>query len=100
MRRIPPHHTSCISSQATSPTTDSPPNTDLPGATATNYLTKNEAAQVLRLSTRTLDRLVAERQINAARVGGRRLLFRREDLDGYVLKCLRESFRDSEGRWK
>jgi excisionase family DNA binding protein len=57
------------------------------------YLTKKEAAARLRISTRTLDRLIAEGQIVGARIGGRRLLFREQDIDGYVLRRLQEAAR-------
>jgi len=48
------------------------------------YVTTDEAAKTLRVSTRTLNRFVADGDLVGARVGGRRLLFRKQDVDGYV----------------
>lgn len=59
----------------------------------TCYMTKKEAASHLRISPRTLDRLVAEGKILSARVSRRRILFLREDLDLYVNKLFQESAR-------
>lgn len=56
-----------------------------------DLLTKIEAAGFLRISMRTLDRLIAERQILGARVGDRRLVFRRTDLEQFVYRRLQES---------
>ncbi|MCP4641507.1 MAG: helix-turn-helix domain-containing protein [bacterium] len=56
-----------------------------------SYLTREEAAKHLRISTRTLDRLIAEGEIIGARIGGRRLLFRPCDLDAYVAKLMRQA---------
>ena len=36
------------------------------------FKTKDEAAKYLRVSARTLDRLITERQLRAARIGGPR----------------------------
>ncbi len=57
------------------------------------YMTKSEAAKHLRVSERTLDRLVAEGKVPSARVSPRRVLFRPEDLDKYVHGLLQESVR-------
>ena len=48
------------------------------------YMTKDEAAAYLRVSTRTLEKIMAKGDIVGARIGGRRLLFRRQDLDANV----------------
>lgn len=48
------------------------------------YLTKREVAERLRIGVRTLDRIVADGDLVAARVGGRRLLFRPQDVERYV----------------
>jgi len=48
------------------------------------YLTKTEAAKYLRISTRTLDRLIAAGEITPARVGERRLILKKGALDAYV----------------
>ena len=58
-----------------------------------DYLTKDEAAKRLRISKRTLDRLVANGEILAARIGARRLVYRPEDLDKYVRGRLLEAAR-------
>ena len=58
------------------------------------YMTKIEAAEYLRIGVRTLDRLCATGELVGARIGGRRLLFRRGDLDGYVSKKLGEAARN------
>ena len=55
------------------------------------YLTRDEAAKTLRVSTRTLDRIVADGDLVGARIGGRRLLFRKQDVDGYVRGKLQEA---------
>ena len=57
------------------------------------YLTRDEVAKTLRISTRTLDRIVADGDLVGARVGGRRLLFRKQDVDGYVRGKLQEAVR-------
>ena len=51
----------------------------------TPWLTTDEAAARLRISTKTLYRLVAEGKLRAARIGGRRSLrFLAEWLDAYA----------------
>ena len=45
------------------------------------YLTKKEVADRLRIGVRTLDRIVADGDLIAARVGVRRLLFRPQDVE-------------------
>ena len=57
------------------------------------YLTRDEVAKTLRVSTRTLDRIVADGDLVGARIGGRRLLFRKQDVDGYVRGKLQEAVR-------
>jgi excisionase family DNA binding protein len=47
------------------------------------YLTRSEAADYLRLSTRTVDQLIARQELKAFHPG-RKWLFRREDLDTFV----------------
>ena len=49
-----------------------------------DLMTRREVADMLRVSLRTLDRIVADGEIVAARVGGRRLLFRRSNVEAYV----------------
>ena len=49
--------------------------------------TRDEAAKYLRVSTRTLDRLIAERKIRAARIGGERrgrVVFDQAELEAFV----------------
>lgn len=55
-----------------------------------NLLTRQEAAKYLRISPRTVDRLIAERQLPVARIGGRRLVFPQDVLDKYVQQQLRK----------
>lgn len=47
------------------------------------YFTKQEAAEYLRFSPRAIDSLLARGELKAFRPG-RKLLFRREDLDAFV----------------
>lgn len=47
------------------------------------YFTKIEAAEYLRFSPRVIENLLARGDLKAYRPG-RRLLFRREDLDAFV----------------
>jgi excisionase family DNA binding protein len=47
------------------------------------YLTKAEAAAYLRLSLRSIDNLLARKELVAYRIA-RKLLFTREDLDALV----------------
>lgn len=49
------------------------------------YFTKLEAANYLRLSPRGIDCLLSRQELKAYRPG-RKLLFRREDLDAFVLR--------------
>ena len=58
------------------------------------WLTKDQAAAYLRISVRTLDKLIACREVAAARIGGRRLLFDEADLDRYVRGKLAESLQN------
>ena len=51
---------------------------------ASPWLNAEEAAAYVRLSTKTLYREVARCRCRAARVGGRKLVFRREWLDSYL----------------
>ncbi len=55
------------------------------------YMTKVEAATYLRVSARKLEKIMAKGDIIGARIGGRRLLFRRQDLDAYVESRLGEA---------
>jgi len=61
--------------------------------TTPEYLTRDEAAEHLRISKRTFDRVAAEGKIVGARIGGRRLLFRRVDLDNYVMRLFQKAAR-------
>lgn len=54
-------------------------------------LTRQEAAEFLRIGTRTFDRLVAGGELVGARIGRRRLVFDQDRLDGYVLKKMRKA---------
>lgn len=47
------------------------------------YLTKKEAAEYLRLSRATLDRLVKKRELLSAKIG-KKVIFRRKDLDKFM----------------
>lgn len=55
------------------------------------YMTKKEAATYLRVSERTLDRLIASGDIIGARISGRRLLFDRDQVDGYIRRKFQEA---------
>lgn len=57
------------------------------------YLTRDEVAKTLKVGTRTPDRIVADGDLVGARIGGRRLLFRRQDVDRYVRRMLQEAVR-------
>jgi excisionase family DNA binding protein len=48
-------------------------------------MTKQEAAQILRVSLRTIDRLIALRELRVRRLG-RRVLIPRSSLDSLMLK--------------
>jgi excisionase family DNA binding protein len=56
----------------------------------TPWLTTKEAAVYLRLSPRTVGRLVAERQIPYHRLDGGQLRFNRPDLDAWMDELKRE----------
>lgn len=47
-------------------------------------LTVEEAAQQLRISRRSIFRLLAEKQLRGSRLRGRRVLIRQSDLERYV----------------
>ena len=49
------------------------------------WLTRAEAAEYLRVGTRTLDRWVAAGQLPAYRKGQRMTRFRREELDDFMM---------------
>ena len=51
------------------------------------YLTKKEAGDYLRLSRATLDRLVKNRELKAAKIG-KKVVFSRHDLDALFKKHL------------
>jgi excisionase family DNA binding protein len=57
------------------------------------YLTFDETAEALRISPRTLARIVASGKLLGARVGGRRLLFRVSDIERYAERSLRKAAR-------
>mgnify|MGYP006271681975 FL=1 len=52
----------------------------------TPLLTRDEAADYLRISTRTLDAAEAEGEIRAIRIRGR-VLYHRDALDAYIRSC-------------
>lgn len=54
---------------------------------ARENLNKEEAADYLRISRATLDRLVKKREIQFAKVGVR-VIFRKTDLDAFLKKRL------------
>ncbi|GAA4698029.1 excisionase family DNA-binding protein [Nocardioides nanhaiensis] len=74
----------------------SPPTMDAAGMTNRLLLTKREAASLLAVSVRQLERLVAGDAIRTVRVGGG-VRVRRADLDAYVagLAAPASSFRGS-----
>jgi len=54
---------------------------------ASGLLTTSEAAEYLRLSRRSMERLVASREIAVVHIG-RRVLLRQSDLDDFITKHL------------
>jgi len=50
------------------------------------YLKRHEAAKYLRVSLRTFDALSAKSLFPKFRVSGNRIVFRKKDLDNYILK--------------
>lgn len=54
-----------------------------------SLLTRQEAADRLRISTRTLDDREAAGEVQAIRIGGR-VLYHRDALDAYIRRCGRE----------
>jgi excisionase family DNA binding protein len=50
--------------------------------------TKKEAAQYLRVSTRTLDRWVSEGKLSPARIGGHTIVFPRTELDRFIAQSM------------
>jgi excisionase family DNA binding protein len=58
-------------------------------AAGSPWLTVDEAAEYARLSTRTLERLLARGRLRSASVGRRRLLHR-DELDRYLQAATRE----------
>ena len=55
-------------------------------------LTRDEAAEYLGISLRTLDRLRAEGKTSFVRLGGK-IAYLREDLDAYIDRCRVEAER-------
>ncbi len=51
------------------------------------YFTKSEAADYVRLSARTLDAAKAQGALPFYRVGARKVLFKRSDLDKWLAPC-------------
>lgn len=51
-------------------------------------LTVEEVAQVLRLSRRSIFRLLAEKQLRGSRLRGRRVLIRQSDVERYVERSM------------
>jgi excisionase family DNA binding protein len=56
----------------------------------TELMTRQEAAAYLRIGQRTFDKLSAEKQVVGAKLG-QRILFRRQDLDAYVMRQIRKN---------
>lgn len=50
--------------------------------------TVEEAAQALRISRRSVFRLLAEKQLRGSRLKGRRTLIRQSDLERYVERSM------------
>jgi excisionase family DNA binding protein len=58
--------------------------------------TRDEAAKYLRVSLRTLDKLTAEKEIIAARIGGPRrgrVVYPQENIDAYITRQLEAAAR-------
>lgn len=60
-----------------------------PRASLERLLTREEAAERLRISTRTLDDMEAAGEIQAVRVRGR-VLYHPETLEAFIRRCSRE----------
>lgn len=56
----------------------------IPPVAEQSWFTKEEAAEYLRVSTRTLDRWVAGGRLHAYRKSRKLIRFRREDLDAFM----------------
>ncbi len=54
---------------------------------AAEYYTKNEAAEYVRMSARTLDAAKAKGDLPFYRIGARKVLFRKCDLDKWLAPC-------------
>ena len=63
------------------------------GMTSNPMLTKRETAAALRVSTRTVDRLIASGALSAVKVEGATRV-RRGDLEAYIAQLTPRSFRD------
>ena len=55
--------------------------------TAQTFFTKREAAEYTRLSPRTLDAAKANGALPFYRIGSRKVLFKRDDLDRWLAPC-------------
>jgi len=64
---------------------------------ASGLLTTPEAAAYLRLSRRSMERLVAGRQVPVVHIG-RRVLLRQADLDAFITKHLEQPVRVNRHR--
>lgn len=54
------------------------------------YITVDEAADLMRCSAKTVRRRIARRELRSYKVGGKRLV-RREDADAYIASGLEEA---------
>jgi excisionase family DNA binding protein len=58
-------------------------------------LTVTEAADCLRLKVSTIRAWVLRRRIPFIKLGGKRVFFRRADLDAFIVKCVVPAKRDA-----
>lgn len=54
-------------------------------------MSRKQVAEKLMISLRSLDKLVAERKLVGAKMGGCRLMFRQDDVDRYILEQFKKA---------
>ena len=70
-------------------TTNYRPDTDAPPASPNCYLTKQQVASHLNVSTRTIDSMMRARKIGFLRITRKLVRFRRNDVDDYLARTFR-----------
>lgn len=56
-----------------------------------NLMTREEVAERLRISLRSVDRMTARGMLTAARIGGHRIMYRETDIENYIAKQFRQA---------